>query len=89
VLQGQYVLGLLHDADLAPVALLVGADRTGVGIGNVAADGAKPGLLLYRQDGIRQLPGLLLRGAQQVVGEALGALGPDAGQPVELPDKPG
>jgi hypothetical protein len=47
MLQSQNILRLLHDANLASVSVVAAADEAGVRVGNIKADGAQPGLLLY------------------------------------------
>ena len=50
-LDSEDVERLLDDADLSAVATLIGADQTGVDIGDVLAEGAESDLLLDLEDG--------------------------------------
>jgi len=68
--------------------MVAAADRAGVSIGNIAAARTQRYLLLDREYCIGEKAGLLLGGAKQVKGKALGTLWPDTGQLVKLPDKP-
>ena len=88
-LQGQNVQRVLHHADLVLVTLRIGADIAGTGVGQVLALLAEHDFLLDRLNGFRQVVSLLLRQADDVVGQALGAFGPNPGQPVQLLDQPG
>ena len=67
----------------------VAAQQAGLDVGRVLADAAQLDALLDVDDGVGQGAGLFVGGAQQVVGEALGALGADARQAVELLDELG
>ncbi len=86
---GQGVQGLLHHADEGTVPLGVAAEAAGVYVRQVLADGTEDDALLGLQKGLGQGPHLGQGGPQDVVGEALGALGADAWQLVELLDEPG
>src|SRR6478735_9315327 len=86
-LDGDDVLGLLDDADGGLVAARVGADAAALGLRDVAAHLAEPDARLdlgQRRDETRDVLGV---GLEQVEGDALGALGPDAGEPSELVDE--
>ena len=58
-----------------------------VGLGDVAADLAEPHLVLDPFEGLGQPLDVGRLGREQVEGDALRALGPDAGQPAELVDQ--
>ena len=87
-LDRQDVQRLLDDADRRAVARSVAADAAGVDLRDVLADGAEDCPLLQLDDRLRERDGVVVRDAQQVVGEPLRALRPDAGQLVELFDEP-
>ena len=74
------ILRLLHHAYNTPVPSVAAADRTGVGIGNVAATRTQRYLLLDRKYRIGEEAGLLAGSTQQVEGESLGTLWPDTRQ---------
>ena len=82
-LDGEHVERLLDDADTGGVAAGVVAEAAGVALGQVLADGAEVDALLDVEQGLGEVVGLGLGGAQDVVGEALGRLGADAGQAME------
>lgn len=84
----QDVLGLLNDADRAAVALLAAAELAGVDVSYVVADGAERYLLLDLPYGVGEEAGLFAGSAQQIVGDALSTLGPDAGQLAQFLDEP-
>ena len=85
LLQRQQVAGLLDDADEARVAPRVAADGAErlVGLGQVEAGLAVPDLVLDVADRLGEGQGLLGGALQEVVGQPLGGLGPDAGQAAE------
>ena len=84
------VARLLDDADGRLVAARVAADGAErlVGLGQVEADLAVADLLLGGADRLGQLEGLLGGALEEVMGQPLGGLGPDAGQPPEGGDQP-
>ncbi len=86
-LQGQHVQRVLHHADLLLLSLWVSADGAGAGVGQVLTFLTEYYLLLYRADGVGQVVGLLLGQTNNVVGQPLGAFGPNPGQAVQLLDK--
>ena len=88
-LDGDDVERLFDDADGVGGAVGVGADGAGVGVGDVLADAAELGAVLDLEERVGERFGFGARGAEDVVGEALGALGADAGQAVEGVDQPG
>ena len=88
-LDGKDIQRLLDDADDAVIAAGVGADATGVGLGEVLTDGAEPNALFDVEQGGGQFLRFNFGRAEDVVGEALGRLGADAGQAVEGFDEPG
>jgi len=59
MLQRQDILGLFHDANLGAVSLVAAADRAGVDVRHIKADGAEAGLLLDRQNSFDQEADLL------------------------------
>src|SRR6266542_2734481 len=69
------------------IAGVVAAERTGVGIGDVAAHGAVSDLILDAAQGVGETLGLLARVLEDVEREALRALRPDAGQMLQLLDQ--
>ena len=87
MLQGQDILWLFYDANLAVVAFSAEADRAGVGLGDVEAGGAQGDFLFQRQDGFGQEFGLLVRGTQKIVSNSLRTLWPNTGQLVKLLDE--
>lgn len=89
-LQGQHISGLLDHADEAAVAQGIRADRARLlaGIHDVQADRAGGEAAFRLEDRLGKVTDLVLRLAEQVEGEPLGALGSDAGQPAEFPDEP-
>src|SRR5262245_16380265 len=86
-LDGRHVLRLLDHADHRRVAARVPADPALLLLGHVAAYPSEPAPLghTYQHGGEAAHVGRV--GAQQVKRDALGALGPDAGQPAELIDE--
>ena len=85
----QDVQRLLDDADHGAIAVAVGADRARVDVRRVLAERAEGDALLDLDDRLGQGGRFFLGGAQEVVGETLGALGSDAGQAVQLLDQLG
>ena len=81
--------GLLDDADEALVADGAGAVSAGIDVGDVVADGAEAQAGLKLADGVGEGGGVFIAGAQEVEGEALGALGADTGEFLEFVDEPG
>ena len=81
--------GLFYYADEALVADGAGAVGAGVDVGDVVADGAEAQAGLEFADGVGESGGVIVRGAQEVEGEALGALGAYAGELLEFFDEPG
>src|ERR1035437_3089115 len=70
------------------LAVRVAAVRAQLAFGDVVADAAQAELILDVQDGLRQVLGIVARGAQHVEREALRRLLPDAGQALEFGDQP-
>jgi hypothetical protein len=75
-LNRDHVRGLLDDADQLGVTALVGADPAGRSIGQVEARRAQADPLLDLPDRLGQAERVLIAGAQDVKGQALG--GPTA-----------
>ena len=87
LLDDRDVLRLLDDADQPLVAGRAGAERAGIGVGDVIARRAVGDALLDVADGVAQPLGILARRAQDVEREPLRALGADAGQLLQLLDE--
>ncbi len=81
--------GFLHHANLALIAGRVGAIGAGVDVGHVVADRAKAQADLQAAHGLSQRRGVVVGGAQDVKGEALGAFGAHARQLLQLFNEPG
>ena len=81
------VLGLLDDADRVHVAPRVEADAAPLGLGDVEADLAEPHAGLDLGQRVREALDVRRVGLQEVEGDPLGALRPDARQPAELVDE--
>ena len=88
-LECEDVQRLLHDADRIEFTHRVGADDARIFLSDVLADGAKDDLLLQLDDRLGERTGFGLGRAEEVVGEALSALGPDAGELVKRLDEAG
>jgi hypothetical protein len=84
---GDDVLGLLDDADDVVGAARVPADPALLALGDVVAGHAEADLGLHALQGGDQPDDVGGLGGQQVEGDALRALGPDAGQAAELVDE--
>ena len=87
--QRQQVAWLFHDTNQGVVAAWIAADGalSVLGLGEVEAGGAVSGAILGVADGVGEGEGFLGGCAQDVVGEALGRFGADAGQAAELVDE--
>ena len=85
--QGQDVERLLHDAEPRVVAIRVEADGAARAGGDVEADVAEHDLVPHGNQGRGQGARLSLGRPQQEVGQPLGGLGADAGQPRERLDE--
>jgi hypothetical protein len=83
-LDGADIRGLLDHADHGLVPALVGADGTGVVLGEVGADRTAADALDETGESGGQAAALLGRLLEQVVGEPKGRLAPDAGKLGEL-----
>ena len=81
------VAGVLDHAQHRGVAPVVGADRAQLALGHVEAALAEPDPRLRLGDGPGQPLGVLGGQLQEVEGDALGRLRPDAGQAAELVDQ--
>src|SRR5215470_3115571 len=86
-LNRSHVLRLLDHADHREVTAGIPADPALLLLGHVAAYPAEPHPLGDLDQHRGQAAHVGRVGAQQVEGDALGALGPDAGQPAELVDE--
>ena len=86
-LDSRDVARLAHHADARGIARGILADGALVGGGVVEAPAAEVHLLLHHQDGVGQAARLLGVRLQQVVGNALGALGANARQAAQLIEK--
>ena len=78
---------LFDDANLALIARRARAIDARIDIGDVVADGAEAQLCLELADGVGERIGIRGARAQNVKGEALRALGSDAGQLAQLLDE--
>src|SRR5690554_4308895 len=81
------VLGLLHHTDDLVGAARIPAYPAGLRLGDVEADGAEPHLLLDPAHRARQPVDVGRVRGQQVEGDPLGALRPDAGKAAKLVDQ--
>ena len=81
------VPGVLHHADHGGVATVVEADGALAALGHVEAPGAQGDPLLHGDDGLGQPQRVLGGHLQQVEGDPLRRLRPDAGQPTHLVDE--
>ncbi len=86
-LEGQDVEWLLDDAQPDLIAARVATDRAQRRVADVEAAIAEDDLVAHVDEGGRQRPGLRVRRSQQVVGQSLGGLGPDAWQARERLDE--
>ena len=89
LLDGDEVVGLLDDADHRAVARGRGAEAAGVNVRQVVADRAGDDLALDLLDRRDEALDVRLRHPQDVEGEPLRRLVPDAGQALELVDQLG
>ena len=87
-LQRQDVEGLLDDAQAGRVTTRVATDRAERRIADVEAAVAEDDLVADVDEGRGERAGLGIRGAEQVVRQALGGLGADPGQAREGIDEP-
>jgi hypothetical protein len=87
-LHGQQVGDALHHADDPRVAPGVAADGAGVALGEGLAGGAAADVADHPDHRLGQGPGLLGAGLEDVEGEPLRRLLPDAGQAGQLADQP-
>lgn len=87
-LDGLHVARLAHHADAGAVAHAVHADGALVGRSVVEAAAAEVHVFLYVEDGLGQTARLLGIGFEQVVGDALRALGANARQTAQLIEQP-
>ena len=88
-LQGEHVEGLLHHAQPTTVPTWIAADRAERSVADVEAAVAEHDLVADVHEGGRERPGLAVRRAEEVVGQALGGLGPHPGQAGEGLDEAG
>src|SRR5699024_162083 len=86
-LDGHHILGLLHDAQQAGVAARVAADAALGLFGDVAADLAEPHAGLHLGQCGGQALDLFGIGAEDVEGNALGALGAHSGELAKFVDQ--
>ena len=87
-LDGDDVAGILDHADDLGIAPVVAADGALLArLRHVEADRAERRALLDGDDGFGQTAGVVGRHLQNVKGDALGRLGPDAGQATEFVDQ--
>ncbi len=81
--------GLLHDADQALVADGAGAVGAGIDVGDVVAYGTETQACLEPAHSVGEGGRVFVGGAQNMEGEALGALGAYAGKLLQLFNEPG
>src|SRR5579883_904733 len=81
------VVRFLDDADAALIAIRADAVQTGVGIGDVVADGALADFFLGVANGVGESQRVLGCGAEQMKGEALGGFLANAGEMLEFVDE--
>ena len=81
------ILRLLDDADHVAIALVAPAESTRIRVGDVVTDRAVGDAFLHFSYGIDQPIRLLARCLQNIEGEALSPLRPDAGQALQLLDE--
>ena len=86
-LEREDVERLLDHAQLEHVARLVAADRAERRVADVEAALAEHDLVAHGDERRGERPGIRVGGAQEVVGQALGGLGPDARQARERLDQ--
>ena len=87
-LHGDDVARILDHADDLGIAPVVAADGALLArLRHVEADPAERRALLDGDDGVGQTAGVLARHLQDMEGDALGGLGPDAGQATEFVDQ--
>ena len=82
------VVRLFHHAHDFGVAIAIAAILADLAIGDVVADAAQAELVLYVEDGLREMLGILAFGAQYVKRDALRGFLADAGEPFEFRDQP-
>src|SRR5450755_426952 len=87
LLNGRDVLGFLDHADKRRVAALIAADPALILLGHVAAGAAELDPLDHLEQHQREPPYVGRIGRQQEERDALGTLGPDAGQRAQLVDE--
>lgn len=83
----EHIKWLFDDADDGAVAAFIRAVAAGVTLGDVHADRAEVDAPLDFEHGVGELLRLLLARPENVVGESLGRLRADAGQPVKRLDQ--
>jgi hypothetical protein len=83
------ITGIRNDTERLAIAIRGSADVTDRFRCQVKADRAEPHLLLGIQERLRKGLDLRLRPFEQVEGKALGTLGADAREPLELVDQAG
>ena len=81
--------GLFDDADKALVADRAGAVDAGIDVRDVVADGAEAKAGFQGAHGVGERGGVFVAGAQEMKGEALGALGADSGELLQFVNEPG
>src|SRR6266508_3512368 len=87
-LEREQVIRLLDDAERPGIALGVATDAAGILLGHVEAYRAVDDELLELDEGFGQRRHLGGGTLEEKEGQALGRLGPDAGQPLERVDEP-
>ena len=79
-LHGVYVARVADNADNIAPAARIRADRTGIGIGKIAADRAKMHLFFAVKDRYGELAHLILGQRQDMIRQTLRGFPADAGQ---------
>ena len=88
LLDGADVLRLLHHADHAVIARVTPAVHAGIALGDVIAHRTVGDTFLDFADRVRQPVGFFAWRLEDVERETLGALGPDAWQPLQFFHEP-
>jgi hypothetical protein len=86
-LDRHHVERLLDDED-AVLSRFIGAQRAGIDVGCVEADGTQGDPLLHFENRLGEADRVILRRLQDMVGEPGGRFWPDARQARELVDEP-
>ena len=88
-LEGEQVIGLLHDAQRTLISPRIAADAAGIFFRDVEAHVAMDDELLELGERLREGPHFVEGALEQEEGQPLGGLGPDSGKPLQCFDEPG